>query len=144
MKIKFLWFIYCYFFFYSFCILIWGERGIVNYQKLEENYLLTQDRTILFKKQVQNLGRRIDDLNTNQQLKQTEIAKLGYYPPNTKVIYLGKSDKISNGLNELTLSTKIEPTSIPLFVFVIASFGISCLFFAYSSLLNKHATRKKK
>ncbi|MBB6042729.1 septum formation initiator family protein [Borreliella yangtzensis] len=65
---------------------IFGERGFVNYQKLDNNLKLIKNHIEKLKEIQKNLKARYINLQVSKSEILKEANKLGYYPKNSTVI----------------------------------------------------------
>ncbi|WKC78274.1 septum formation initiator family protein [Borreliella turdi] len=109
---------------------IFGERGFVNYQKLDNNLTLIKNHIEKLKEIQKELKARYINLQVSKSEILKEASKLGYYPKNSTVIKINNKDQYNQG-QILTLQKPISKNQN----FFLISIAIGLIYYFLSSCI---------
>ncbi|WKC79194.1 septum formation initiator family protein [Borreliella turdi] len=109
---------------------IFGERGFVNYQKLDNNLTLIKNHIEKLKEIQKELKARYINLQVSKSKILKEASKLGYYPKNSTVIKINNKDQYNQG-QILTLQKPISKNQN----FFLISIAIGLIYYFLSSCI---------
>ncbi|WP_151060392.1 septum formation initiator family protein [Borreliella turdi] len=109
---------------------IFGERGFVNYQKLDNNLTLIKNHIEKLKEIQKELKARYINLQVSKSEILKEANKLGYYPKNSTVIKINNKDQYNQG-QILTLQKPISKNQN----FCLISIAIGLIYYFLSSCI---------
>lgn len=112
---------------------IFGERGFVNYQKLDNNLTLIKNHIEKLKEIQKELKARYINLQVSKSEILKEANKLGYYPKNSTVIKINNNkDQYTQG-QILTLQKPISKNQN----FYLISIAIGLIYYFLSSYITQ-------
>ncbi|UPA18202.1 septum formation initiator family protein [Borrelia sp. MN22-0132] len=115
---------------------IFGETGIINYNKLNNNLILMKSHTEKLKEIQKNLTTKYINLQISKPTILKEASKLGYYPKNSIIIKdLDEDENYYQG-NFLNIKHTSENKNIGKNFYLI-SIVISLIFYFLLSYLDK-------
>ncbi|WNZ72910.1 septum formation initiator family protein [Borreliella garinii] len=121
---------------------IFGERGFVNYQKLDNNLTLIKNHIGKLKEIQKELKARYINLQVSKSEIIKEANKLGYYPKNSTVIKTNNNkDQYSQG-QILTLQNPISKNQN--FYFISIAIGLIYYFLSSCIIQTKKITKSNK
>ncbi|UPA12389.1 septum formation initiator family protein [Borrelia venezuelensis] len=115
---------------------IFGETGIINYNKLNSNLILMKNHTEKLKEIQKNLTTKYINLQISKPTILKEASKLGYYPKNSIIIKNLDEDENYHQGNFLNIKHTSENKNIGKNFYLI-SIVISLIFYFLLSYLDK-------
>ncbi|AAX18064.1 septum formation initiator family protein [Borrelia turicatae] len=115
---------------------IFGETGIINYNKLNSNLILMKNHTEKLKEIQKNLTTKYINLQISKPTILKEASKLGYYPKNSIIIKNLDEDENYYQGNFLNIKHTSENKNIGKNFYLI-SIVISLIFYFLLSYLDK-------
>lgn len=88
--------LYCAFLSYSLMTYIWGENGIIAYQKLENYKEQLNDNIEDLREVHQTLSVKTESLQSDAETLALSAREMGYYQENERIIYLEGYDSRKN------------------------------------------------
>ncbi|ACK74775.1 septum formation initiator family protein [Borreliella burgdorferi] len=121
---------------------IFGERGFVNYQKLDNNLTLIKNHIEKLKEIQKELKARYINLQVSKSEILKEAKKLGYYPKNSTVIKTNNNKDQYNQGQILTLQKPLSKNQN----FYLISIAIGLIYYFLSSCIiqTKKITKSNK
>ncbi|APS98919.1 septum formation initiator family protein [Borreliella mayonii] len=121
---------------------IFGERGFVNYQKLDNNLTLIKNHIEKLKEIQEELKAKYINLQVSKSEILKEAKKLGYYPKNSTVIKINKNIDQYNQGQILTLQKPLSKNQN----FYLISIAIGLIYYFLSSCIiqTKKITKSNK
>ncbi|AJA90527.1 septum formation initiator family protein [Borreliella chilensis] len=121
---------------------IFGERGFVNYQQLNNNLTLMKNHIEKLKEIQKELKARYVNLQVSKSEILKEANKLGYYPKNSTVIKTNNDKDKHNQGQILTLQK--PPTKNQNFYFISIAIGLIYYFLSSCIVQTKSITKNNK
>lgn len=121
---------------------IFGERGFVNYQKLDNNLKLIKNHIEKLKEIQKNLKARYINLQVSKSEILKEANKLGYYPKNSTVI---KTNNNKDQYKQGKILTLHKPfTKNQNFYLISIAIGLIYYFLSSCIIQTKKITKSNK
>ncbi|WNY64353.1 septum formation initiator family protein [Borreliella americana] len=121
---------------------IFGERGFVNYQKLDNNLTLIKNHIEKLKEIQKELKARYINLQVSKSEILKEAKKLGYYPKNSTVIKINNNkDQYNQG--QILILQK-PPAKNQNFYLISIAIGLIYYFLSSCIIQTKKITKSKK
>ncbi|QFI14840.1 septum formation initiator family protein [Borrelia sp. CA_690] len=121
---------------------IFGERGFVNYQKLDNNLILIKNHIEKLKETQKELKVRYINLQVSKSEILKEASKLGYYPKKSTVIKINNNKDQYNQGKILALKNPLSKNQN--FYFISIAIGLIYYFLSSCIIQTKKNIKSNK